>query len=230
MSSPPRVAYVIPAYNEERAIGGVVRGLQADAPPGDIFVIDDASRDDTAGAARAAGAIVLRHIINRGQGAALQTGFDAALRRSAEVIITFDADGQHTPADAAALVAALVEHDADVVLGSRFLGRKAENMPAARRWLLRGALWFTRVVSRVHVTDTHNGLRAFRASALERIRISEDRMAHASELLDLIGECDLRHVEIPCHVRYTEYSMRKGQRWHAALPIAFNFLVGKVMR
>lgn len=224
------MAYVIPAFNEERAIGAVVRTLQAEAVPGEIIVIDDASRDDTSGAARAAGATVLRHIINRGQGAALQTGFDAALRCGAEVIVTFDADGQHSAKDTHALIAALLRHNADVALGSRFLGREAENMPAARRLLLRAALAFTRIVSRVNVTDTHNGFRAFRAEALRRVRITEDRMAHASELLDLIGELDLKHVEVPCHIRYTEYSMKKGQRWHAALPIAFNFLIGKVMR
>lgn len=224
-----RIAYVIPAFNESRVIGDIVAALLRDAPPGVVIVVDDASVDSTGHAARDAGAIVLRHLINRGQGAALQTGFDAALRLRAEVVVTFDADGQHRPEDVRRLLEELERSGADVALASRFAG-EGSNLPPGRRLLLRLALLFTRIVSRIRVSDTHNGLRAFRAGALRRIRISEDRMAHASELLDLIAARGLRHVEVPCSIRYTDYSMEKGQRWTGAPRIVFDFLLGKLFR
>jgi glycosyltransferase involved in cell wall biosynthesis len=224
-----RIAYVIPAFNEGRVIGEVVASLRRDAPRGAIIVVDDASGDSTGQAARDAGAIVVRHPINRGQGAALQTGFDAALRLGAEVVVTFDADGQHRAEDVRRMVEELERSGADVALASRFAG-EGSNLPAGRRVLLRLALLFTRIVSRIRVSDTHNGLRAFRASALARIRISEDRMAHASELLDLIATRGLRYVEVPCAIRYTDYSMEKGQRWTGAPRILFDFLLGKLFR
>ncbi len=224
-----RIAYVIPAFNEGRVIGDVVATLRREAPAGLVIVVDDASNDGTREAAGAAGAIVLRHTINRGQGAALQTGFDAAIRLGADVVITFDADGQHRADNVRRLLDALETSGADVALGSRFRGEESE-MPAGRKTLLKFGLLFTRVVSRIRVSDTHNGLRAFRASALAKIRISEDRMAHASELLDLIAAGGLKYVEVPCSIRYTDYSMQKGQRWTGAPRIVFDFLLGKLFR
>lgn len=225
----PAIVYVIPAFNEGRVIADVIAALRDGAPPGRVVVIDDASRDDTSARAAAAGAIVLRHPINRGQGAALQTGFDAALRLNAGVAVSFDADGQHQPGDVWKLLDALLEHRVPIALGSRFLAGGAD-VPAGRRVTLRLGLWFTRFVSRIAVTDTHFGLRALTADALRRIRITEDRMAHASELLDLIAAARIPFVEVPCSVRYTAYSMQKGQRWSAAPRIMFDFLLGKMMR
>ena len=223
------VVYVIPAYNEGKVIARVLQDLQREGAPGTPVVVDDCSADDTSARARSAGAVVLRHLVNRGQGAALQTGFDAAVKLGADYVITYDADGQHTPADTHVMLDALDESGADIALGSRFLGRTS-NMPTSRRLLLRAALLFTRVVSRIQVTDTHNGFRAIRTSVLPKLRISEDRMAHASELLDLIAAEQIKYIEVPCHIRYTDHSMQKGQRWHAALPIAFDFLLGRMMR
>jgi glycosyltransferase involved in cell wall biosynthesis len=225
----PRIVYVIAAYDEAAVIGRVIGELKRDAPPGDIVLVDDGSSDDTAQAARAAGAIVLRHPINRGQGAALQTGLEAALKLGAEIAITFDADGQHSPTDVPRFLDRLAATGADVALGSRFL-ESGSNVPRGRRLLLRLGLVFTRLVSRLAVTDTHNGFRAFRAAALRQIHISEDRMAHASELLDLIAEAGLRYVEVPSRLRYTDYSLRKGQPSSAALRVAFDYLLGKLMR
>lgn len=223
------LAYVIPAFNEGRVIADVIRDLRAKGPAGKIIVIDDSSVDDTGDAARSAGAIVLRHIINRGQGAALQTGFDAALKLGVDLVATFDADGQHDPRDVGRFIEQLDNAGADVALGSRFL-ETGSNVPTGRKLLLRAGVVFTRIVSRVSLTDTHNGLRVFRAPALARIRITEDRMAHASELIDLIGRLQLRYVEVPCTIRYTDYSVQKGQRWSAAPRIAADFLLGKLMR
>jgi len=180
-------------------------------------------------AAEAAGARVLRHVVNRGQGAALQTGIEYSLSRGARIIVTFDSDGQHSPADLPILVAPLLEGKADIVLGSRFLG-SADRMPALRRVLLRIAVFFTRLMSGLKITDAHNGLRAFSRRAASMIHIQLDRMAHASELMDQIRRSGLPYTEVPVHVRYTQYSREKGQRGVHALRIAFDYFIGKWVR
>lgn len=221
------VCAVIPAYNEGGAIGRVVAGLVERGV--DVVVVDDGSPDDTGSRALAAGATVLRHEVNRGQGAALQTGMAYGLARGAEILVTFDADGQHDPDDLPRLVAPLREGAAEIALGSRFLGDGGE-IPAGRRLVLRAAVLFTRLTSRVRVTDAHNGLRAFSRRAAERIDLHLDRMAHASEIIDQIRRSGLRFTEVPVRVRYTEYSRRKGQSSLAAARIAIDYLLGKVFR
>lgn len=225
MTSANRVVVVLPAFNEGRVIGEVVRGLRAVHP--DVVVIDDGSGDDTAARAREAGAAVARHAVNRGQGAALQTGLELALGRGADVVVTFDSDGQHRVEDVAALVAPIVAGRADVALGTRFAG-SGSAVPPARRVLLRVATAFTRLVSRADVTDAHNGLRAFSREAASRIEITMDRMAHASELIDQIRRRGLRFVEVPVTVRYTEYSRFKGQHGAGAFRILLDYLVGRL--
>jgi glycosyltransferase involved in cell wall biosynthesis len=210
---------VIAAFNEAAVIRGVVGELVAAGWP--VVVVDDGSRDATAAAVRMAGVVVLRHAINLGQGAALQTGIDYALRRGADRIVTFDADGQHRVEDIPALVDALGE--AEVALGSRFLGA-VEGAGAARRALLRTATVVSNGMSGLRLTDAHCGLRAFRASAAPRLRITQDRMAHASELLRKIKTSGLVVVEVPVTIRYTDYSMRKGQRGFAAVRILFDYI------
>jgi glycosyltransferase involved in cell wall biosynthesis len=217
----------IAAYNEERAIGAVVRELLADYP--NVVVVDDGSRDETARAAAEAGAIVLRHRLNRGQGAALQTGIAYALRKGAEVVVTFDADGQHRPDDLPALVAPIARGEVDVCLGSRFLEHGA-SVPFRRRLLLRAAVLFTRLTSGMKLSDAHNGLRAFSRRAASSLDIQLDRMAHASELIDQVRLSGLPYREIPVHVRYTEYSLAKGQRGSAAFRVAFDYLIGRLLR
>ncbi len=214
-----RTWIVIAAFNEGGAIRAVVEELVAAGWP--VVVVDDGSQDDTSAAAAVPGAIVLRHVINRGQGAALQTGIDYALARGAENLATFDADGQHDVADLPRLVTTL--DDADIALGSRFLGR-AEGASAGRLRLLRLATRVSNRLSGLALTDAHCGLRAFRASAAPALRISHDRMAHASELLRKIAGSGLRVVEVPATVRYTAYSMRKGQTWIQSVRILFDYV------
>jgi glycosyltransferase involved in cell wall biosynthesis len=210
---------VIAAFNEAAVIRGVVGEVVAAGWP--VVVVDDGSRDATAAAARMAGVVVLRHAINLGQGAALQTGIDYALRRGAARIVTFDADGQHRVEDIPVVLDAL--GDADIALGSRFLG-SVEGASAGRRALLRTATAVSNGMSGLRLTDAHCGLRAFRASAAPRLRITQDRMAHASELLRKIKTSALRVAEVPVTIRYTDYSMRKGQRGFAAVRILFDYI------
>lgn len=218
---------VIAAFNEERAIADVVSELLREYPH--VVVVDDGSADGTAARAAAAGATVLRHMINRGQGAALQTGISYALRQGAQYVVTFDADGQHSPADLPALLSPIVAGEVDICLGSRFLGQ-ASKMPASRRLMLKAAILFTRITSGMRLSDTHNGLRAFSRRAAEQIDIRLDRMAHASELIDQVRATELPYREVAVHIRYTDYSLAKGQRSTAALRVALDYLVGRLLR
>jgi len=219
-----RVYFVVPAYNESEMVGLVVEQVRRNWP--EVVVVDDGSADDTAAKAAGAGAIVLQHLINRGQGAALKTGIDYALGCGADVIVTFDSDGQHQLADLNALLAPVIEGRADVALGSRFLGTASE-VPLLRKLTLKLGVLFTRAISGIRVTDTHNGLRVLSRAAAQRIQIRQDRMAHASEILDEIARLKLRFIEVPCRIVYTDYSRQKGQKSSAALRIVWDFLIGK---
>jgi glycosyltransferase involved in cell wall biosynthesis len=204
-----RAWIVVPAYCESRVLRGVIEQVHGICPH--IVVVDDGSKDETGLDALAGGATVLTHVVNLGQGAALRTGIEFALLQGAEYIFTFDADGQHAPESLTVLAETMRSTDAEIVLGSRWLGR-VEAMPGLRRLILRLAVVFTRLHSGLGVSDTHNGLRLFTRSAALCLRITQPRMAHASEILAQIGSCKLRFAEAPVTVRYTEYSLQKGQK------------------
>ena len=221
---PANAWFVIPAYNEGPMIAQVVGEVLASGSR--VVVVDDHSTDDTGDRALAAGAIVVRHPVNLGQGAALQTGIDLALRRGATLIVTFDADGQHRLADAVLLAQAVHEGRADIACGSRFLGVEARDIPASRRLVLRAAAIFTRLTTGVPVTDAHNGLRAMNRHAAMTIRLTHNRMAHASELVGQIRRRKLRFLELPVEILYTEYSLRKGQRISNSLNILADLFMG----
>jgi polyprenyl-phospho-N-acetylgalactosaminyl synthase len=216
---------VVAAYNEAGVIADVVRPLVSEGYA--VVVVDDGSIDDTAKLARAAGAALLRHAISRGQGAALQSGLRYALERGARIVITFDADGQHAVEDLPRLLEPILESEADVVLGSRFLEHTAA-VPPIRRLLLRAAVVFTGVASGVTLTDAHNGMRALTRRAAEQLDLRLDRMAHASEIIDQIARLRLRVVEVPVAIRYTPYSLSKGQRAGNAVRIAWDYLFSKM--
>ena len=218
---------VIPAYNEGPVISRVVSEVGRTGYA--VVVVDDGSSDATAEEARAAGAGVITHAFNLGQGAALQTGIDYAVAQRAEVIVTFDADGQHRVSDIAHLAEALVEERADFALGSRFLGQ-APNLPPLRRLLLHAATAFTRLTTGLQVTDTHNGLRAMTRRAAVGIRLRQNRMAHASELLTQIAASGLRYVERPVTIEYTAYSLAKGQSLGDAVLILLELFARRLYR
>lgn len=218
---------VVAAYNEEFIISNVIIELKKSYS--NVVVVDDGSTDRTEQVATAAGATVLRHVTNRGQGAALQTGITYALRCNAPYIVTFDGDGQHRVDDIATLLQPLTEQTADVVLGSRFLGG-ACNIPAGRRLLLRAGILFTRMTSGIRLSDTHNGMRAMNRKAAEILNIRMDRMAHASEIVEQFHQAGLRIVERPVTVLYSDYSLAKGQSTKGALAILFDLLIGKLLK
>lgn len=226
-SPPPSVALVIAAYNEGEVIRGVIEEARRAFP--DVIVVDDGSRDGTGVAALAAGATLLTHPINLGQGAALQTGLEYAVSRGHGYIATFDADGQHDVADVRAMVETLERTGKQVALGSRFIEHGA-SVPMLRRWLLHAATLFTRVTTGLDVSDAHNGLRVLRADAARTIRLRQNRMAHASEILEEIGRHRLSYVEVPVHIRYTDYSMAKGQSGFGAFNILLDLFLARLRK
>jgi glycosyltransferase involved in cell wall biosynthesis len=218
----PDVAVVIPALNEAAVIGEVIAGVRNRIPL--VVLVDDGSQDGTGDAARAAGARVVRHGVNLGQGAALRTGIAAALRLpEVQWIVTFDADGQHQPDDAAALVDRARQGDVDIVLGTRFGGQKVEAGPA-KRMLLKAALIYTRAETKLPLTDTHNGLRAMSRSFAEGLQLRERGMGHATEILDHVAKSGARWVEVPVQIKYTDYSKAKGQPMINSVNILFDSL------
>jgi polyprenyl-phospho-N-acetylgalactosaminyl synthase len=218
---------VMPAFNEEAVVGKTIETTIVYFP--NIVVVDDCSSDRTGDLAHKAGAHVCRHSINLGQGAALQTGIDYALKQGAEYIVTFDADGQHRPIDAVAMVDLLVQHNLDVILASRFLGGTI-GLGKCKRLLLKLATLYTRLTTGLAITDTHNGLRVFSRAAAKQMRIRQNRMAHASEILELIGKMKLRYTEAPCTIIYTDYTKAKGQRMTGAIDILSDLLVRRMYK
>ena len=218
---------VVPAYNEEPQIATTI-GLLGNHLPR-VVVVDDGSTDRTAREAKRAGAFVVQHAINLGQGAALLTGIKLALLKGAGDIVTFDADGQHEPGDIDVLLRVQRSSDADVVIGSRFLG-STSGMPASRRLLLRAATVYTRLTTGLALTDAHNGLRLLSRKAAERLRLRQDRMAHASEILEWLGQSELKVVEAPVRIRYTSYSLAKGQDFFSSFNIIWDLWSSRLHR
>lgn len=205
----PDTWLVVPLYNEGEVIGDVISNAKKTFSK--IVCVDDGSTDDSARLARQAGAAIVTHPINLGQGAALQTGLKYALGDpEASYFVTFDSDGQHRTEDALRMVERLRNEELDVVLGSRFLDTKVE-VGFLKRLVLKAAVIFERMTAGLKVTDTHNGLRALNRTAVEKIQILQNRMAHGSEFLQEIAKNELRYAEEPVHIIYTDYSMAKGQ-------------------
>ena len=217
-----RVFIIIPAYNEEKTIALVVRGVFTSNPGVQVVVVDDGSSDKTARLAKESGAVVIQHVINRGQGAALQTGNDYALKAGAEVIAHFDADGQFEPREISKLVEPIVQAEADVVLGSRFL--KNNTIPLSKKYLvLPTARLVNFIFTGLWLSDAHNGFRVMAARAAGLIKINQDRMAHNSDIVRQIKEDNLSFIEVPVTVHYHRY----GQGLGGGLKIVKDLLFGK---
>ena len=201
---------VIPAFNEGEVIRQVVEPLVREGYR--VVVVDDGSSDGTIEYLGDLPVHSCRHVINLGQGAALQTGIDYAVEMGASFIVTFDADGQHRVEDVATILQPLLSGEREVVLGSRFKSQgAAPGIPALRKFLLRGGAMFSRVALGLQVTDMHNGLRGFTAEAARKLEITQNRMAHATQILQQIRRHRISYEEVPVTIRYTEYSMGKGQ-------------------
>lgn len=220
-----RVVAVIPAYNEEKTIGQVAGEVRKYVD--EVVVVDDGSIDSTFAAARNAGAVVYSHFINRGQGAAIETGKKIALLRGADIIVTYDADSQFLAEEIKTVVQPVADGRVDVVLGTRFL--KSE-VPAIKNFFLKGALLLTRLTSGLPLSDTHNGFRAFSREAARTITIEQNRMANASEILDKIAKNNLRYEEVPVTLKYSPEHLKKGQKLTDYLKILLDLIVGRAVK
>ena len=221
-----KVFAVIPAFNEASRIGAMVSAVRPFVDG--IVVVDDGSTDSTAASLETGDVVVLRHAMNRGQGAGLRTGTEAAVRLGADIIVHVDADGQHNPEFIPSLVAPIRNGEADIVFGSRFLGRTPKGMPLMRRLLLRAATVFNAMVMGIprRVTDPQSGMRAMTREAATKLDFRQDRMAHCSEILRLATRSGLRWQEVPVEVRYTADSLAKGQKSVDAFKIAWQIVLG----
>ena len=200
---------VVPAFNEAGVIGGVVTDLRSTFPH--VVCVDDGSDDDTGDIALRAGAHLVRHPVNLGQGAAIQTGVEYARSQpGAQVFATFDADGQHRVEDLVTMIDRLGRGDVDVVIGTRF-GPGVSRPPFLKRIVLQTAVRLSPRGRRLGLTDTNNGLRVFNKTVADGLDITMNGMSHATEFIMLIAENRWRVAEQPVEVLYTEYSQSKGQ-------------------
>ncbi|WP_170874448.1 glycosyltransferase family 2 protein [Mycobacterium sp. IS-1264] len=221
---------VIPAFNEAAVIGEVIADVRSVFD--NVVCVDDGSADDTGEIARRAGAHLVRHPINLGQGAAIQTGVEyARAQPGAGVFATFDADGQHRVKDVAAMVERLRTGDVDVVIGTRFAAPQGSRPPFVKRIVLRTAARLSRRGRRLGLTDTNNGLRVFNKTVADGLNLTMSGMSHANEFVMLIAENHWRVAELPVEVLYTEYSKSKGQPLLNGVNIIFDgFLRGRIPR
>lgn len=224
-----RTWLVVPVWNEASVVGDVIR--EARAVFTHVVCVDDGSSDASVEVARAAGATVVRHPVNLGQGAALQTGFAYTLTDpQMEFVVTFDADGQHQVSDVVTMLRRCLDDGLDVVFGSRFLDERSRPS-RMRRLVLRLAVAYTNLTTKTRLSDAHNGLRVLRRAVVEQVDLTQNRMAHASELVAQIGAMSIggrpaRYGEEPVHILYTPYASAKGQStWNA-----INILVDLIVR
>lgn len=224
---PSKIFVVIPAYNEEAVLATVVNEVLQHRYQ--VVVVDDGSARRLKNYLKKQPVFLLRHKVNLGQGAALQTGIEFALSKNAEIIVSFDADGQHRAEDISVLITKLMEDKLDIVIGSRFLHQQ-ESLPNKRKTLLKIARYVNFIFTGSLLTDAHNGLRAMTGEAAKKIRITENRMAHATEFLWLIKKNKLRYAEVPVFIHYSDYSKEKGQTVWSSFRIVIDLFLNKIFR
>jgi glycosyltransferase involved in cell wall biosynthesis len=229
MTSPSSIYVIVPAFNEARVIAETIAPLIQSGYT--VVVVDDGSADQTWMVLEQLPLVRIRHSVNLGQGAALQTGMEYARRSGAEIIVHFDADGQHDPDQISAIIKPIQSRDADVVFGSRFLlPSDLAAVPHIKRIVLRAGRIVSGLITGVWLSDAHNGFRALSNKAVRAVRLRENGFAHATEILDEVRRAGLRYVEVPTSIRYTEYSRAKGQPLSNAVDIAFDLVIRKLFR
>lgn len=221
---------VVPAYNEASVIGDVITDIRSVFDH--VVCVDDGSKDGTGDLALGAGAHVVSHPVNLGQGAAIQTGVEYARSQpGAQVFATFDADGQHRLKDVVAMIDRLSADDVDMVVGTRFAEPSASKPPFLKRIILRVAAYVSPNSRQLRLTDAHNGLRVFNKKVADGLNITMSGMSHASEFISLAVENGWRVAEEPVEILYTDYSKSKGQPLLNGVNIVFDGLLrGRLSR
>jgi glycosyltransferase involved in cell wall biosynthesis len=237
------IVVLIPAYNESQTVFSVVKEVCEVVREyrATVLVVNDGSTDDTADKIRflqheEKSLHIVSHMINCGVGAAYQTGMEWCRQRNADIVVTFDADGQHSAVDVPSLIDAAIRREGDIINGSRFVKRKTENLkrkngiPFSRRLGNFIANVITWMLSGIWLTDTQSGMKAFTRLALEKLRLSASKYDVCSEIVREASWYSLRIVEVPISVRYTEYSMSKGQGFSVGLSTVVKLVVRTLMR
>ncbi|MDP3724820.1 MAG: glycosyltransferase family 2 protein [bacterium] len=222
----PTIVAIIPAYNESETVGGVIAAIKKENVVRHIVVVDDGSSDGTSKAANVFGAKVIRHPKNRGLGATLETGFQAARLFDPDAVVTIDADGQHDAQEMKKLVQPILDGRADVVIGSRT--KSGEGMPILRRIAVFFGNVFTWMLFGMWSSDTQSGYRAFSKRALDVMRLRSQRMEVSSEIFQKIARYKLRFEEVPVRSIYTEYSLAKGQKLSNGVHVMWKLLLRAV--
>ena len=218
---------IVPAFNEGAVLSQVLQELLASGYS--VVVVDDGSNPSLRSRVAVTDRLhFIRHRVNLGQGAAIQTGIQFALQKNATILVTFDADGQHLAADIPLLVSALREKNVDVALGSRFITAGLHNASRGRRFVLNIARVVNYLFTGLYLSDAHNGLRGMTANAAARIHLHENRMAHASEILLQIHRQKMKFCEVPTRVHYSDYSKQKGQSAFQSIRILFDLALHKL--
>jgi glycosyltransferase involved in cell wall biosynthesis len=222
MLDQPLLTVILPAYNEAEVIGEVIAEIRS-VMTCRIIVIDDGSKDATSACAREHGVSVIRHLLNRGAGAACMTGIGLARKMNWQRIAFLDADGQHVAADLLVLLACMEETGADLVIGSRFMNG-GNTIPRIRRFFNSVANLLTNTFCKNSYSDTQSGFRLLNRHAIESIDLHQDDFSYCSEMIVQAEQLDLKIEECPISVRYTAYSMSKGQDFQVGVMTAFHFL------
>jgi Glycosyltransferases involved in cell wall biogenesis len=216
---------IVPVYNESAEILNLLLDDLIKMPY-EVIVVDDGSSIPVKSIVKLP-ITIITHRINLGQGAAIQTGFAYAIMQNADYVITIDADGQHISSEISLILQPLMNDEADVIFGSRFLEGSYHNASARKRIAFRIASWVNKVFIHMPITDTHNGFRGFNKKAVSKINLTENRMSHATELLVQVKKSGLRFKEMPVSVQYTDYSRKKGQKGLDSIRIFLDLLLYK---
>lgn len=229
MTDQEKVVFIVPCFNEASVIYDNINKIFKTY--NFVVCVDDGSNDESVNEIRKTNALLVKHPINLGQGAALQTGVEYVLKflPGIEYFVTFDADGQHSLKDVTKMLKTIKKERLDIVMGSRFLGR-AHGIKYSKKLVLKAAIKFTNIFSSVKLTDTHNGLRVFNRKFAESLNITMSDMAHASEIIDIIGSGEWTYKEVPITISYTDYSMSKGQSMFNSINILFDLLITRIGR
>ena len=226
MNHSKSIFVIIPCYNEAKVVRKTVTEVLEKGYS--VVVVDDCSRDGSKKQLAGLPIYYLRHRVNMGQGAALQTGIEFAKRKGAKYFVTFDADGQHDSKDISRMIEFLEKENADIVFGSRFLPGAQTNVSRSRRFALNFGRYINFLVSGIMLSDSFNGLRLLSATAAEKIRIRENRMIHPVEILMLTASNKLRYAEYPVKIHYSDYSKSKGLKNKDGIRILFEIILYKI--
>lgn len=224
------IYFLIPLYNEEKIIGSVLRQLMGQGFS-KIVIVNDGSTDNSAQIVKMfEGVLLINHLINRGQGAALATGLEYLSDvEDCEYVVTFDADGQHQLGDVIKMVNILKNNaDLDIIMGSRFIEKSKSNVPYIRKIILKFGVFFLQFMYGLRISDAHNGLRVIRQSVIHKMIPKLDDFSHASEILYLIKTNKFNYQECPTQIIYSEYSLEKGQHSLNAIKIALKTIWHKI--